>query len=326
MQNLPKIFTQKLEKIFSKEELEIIYSWYSLKKRQVSFRVNTLKSSNEEIESILHKENIKFQKISYLTNWYKLIDWLEKDLWNLDIFTEWKIYLQWITSQFIWEIVQKDFKNQDLKILDLTASPGWKTSHISAIMQNYWEIIANELNTIRIEKLNFTINRQWCTNIKVIHWDARNLKNLFPNWYFDLIIADLPCSAEWRINLNNEKSYLFLQKPWINEKNYKIQKDILKNTVDLLKIWWSLIYSTCTIDPRENEAIIHFLLSNYKDLVIEEINDIFENENIKKYIKKWIKSFDKYIYNSQVSKTIRIIPSQETEWFFIAKIKKLENL
>ncbi|MDD5769674.1 MAG: RsmB/NOP family class I SAM-dependent RNA methyltransferase [Candidatus Gracilibacteria bacterium] len=326
MQNLPKIFTQKLEKIFSKEELEIIYSGYSLKKRQVSFRVNTLKSSNEEIESILHKENIKFQKISYLTNGYKLIDGLEKDLWNLDIFTEGKIYLQGITSQFIGEIVQKDFKNQDLKILDLTASPGGKTSHISAIMQNYGEIIANELNTIRIEKLNFTINRQGCTNIKVIHGDARNLKNLFPNGYFDLIIADLPCSAEGRINLNNEKSYLFLQKPGINEKNYKIQKDILKNTVDLLKIGGSLIYSTCTIDPRENEAIIHFLLSNYKDLVIEEINDIFENENIKKYIKKGIKSFDKYIYNSQVSKTIRIIPSQETEGFFIAKIKKLENL
>lgn len=324
MQNLPKNFREKLENIFSKNELEIIKKWFSLKKRPTTFRVNTLKSTNEKIETFLKDKNIDFEKIPYLSNWYKLINWIEKDLWDLDIFTEWKIYIQWITSQFIWEVIKNDIKNQDIKVLDLTASPWGKTSHISAILKNNWEIIANELNAIRLEKLNFTIKRQWCLNVKTIKWDAKNLKNNFESWYFDIIIADLPCSAEWRVNLNNEKSYAFLEKEGVNNKNYKTQKEILENSISLLKKGWILIYSTCTIDPRENEWIVHFLLSNYKNLEIEDINSIFKDNNIKKYIKSWIKSFDKYIYNSLVSKSIRILPSEETEWFFIAKFKKIE--
>ncbi len=332
MQNLPKNFLEKLQKIYSKEELEIIKSGFLVNKRPTTFRVNTIKSSNKEIEDYLNEKNIKFEKISYLLNWYKLINWKEKDLWDLDIFNDWKIYLQWITSQFIWEVIRPSplapllwsrWELKEVKVLDLTAAPGWKTSHISAILENNWEIIANELNAIRFEKLNFTIKRQGCQNVKCIKWDAKNLKNTFEENYFDIIIADLPCSAEWRVNLNNEKSYAFLEKEWINNKNYKIQKEILENTIWLLKTWWVLIYSTCTLDPRENEAIVHFLLSNYKDLKLESLDDIFEDENIKKYKKSWIKSFENLIFNNEVSKSVRLLPSQETEWFFIAKFRKV---
>jgi len=322
MQNLPKNFLEKLQKIYSPKELEIIKSGFSISKRLTTFRVNTIKSSNKEIENYLKEKNIKFEKISYLSNWYKLINWKEKDLCDLDFFNEWKIYMQWITSQFIWEVVKKDIKNKDLKILDLAAAPWWKTSHISAILENNWEIIANELNAIRFEKLNFTIKRQGCQNVKCIKWDAKNLKNIFEENYFDIIIADIPCSAEWRVNLNNKKSYGFLQKEWINKKNYKIQKEILKNTIWLLKNWWVLIYSTCTLDAIENEAIVHFLLSNYKDLKIESLDEFFENKDINKYKKSWIKSFENLIFNNEVTKSVRILPSIDTEWFFIAKFKK----
>lgn len=322
---LPKNFREKLEKIYSLQDLKIIEKWFLVEKRPTTFRVNTLKSSNEEIEKILQENNINFSKIPYLSNWYKLLNWKEKDLWNLDIFTDWKIYLQWITSQFIWEVIKKDVKNQDIKVLDLTAAPWWKTSHISAILNNNWEIIANELNAIRLEKLEFTIKRQGCQNVKTIKWDAKNLKNSFEKWYFDIIIADLPCSAEWRVNLHNEKSYAFLEKDWINNKNYKIQKEILKETIDLLKDSGILIYSTCTLDPRENEGIVHFLVSNFKNLKTEGIENVFEDNNIKKYVKNWMKFFEKYIYSKEVEKSIRILPSQETEWFFITKFKKYES-
>lgn len=321
-EKLPQKFREKLEIIYTSDELNIIKKWYFLEKRPVTFRVNTLKSSHEEIENILTAKNIPFEKIPYLSNWYKLLEWKEKDLWDLKIFSEGKIYLQWITSQLIWEVVRNNIKNQDIKVLDVTAAPGGKTSHISALLENNWEIVANELNAIRLEKLNFTIKRQGCVNVRVVKWDAKNLKDIYKVWYFDIIIADLPCSAEWRVNLNNEKSYGFLEKTWVNESNYKIQKDILKETVELLKVWWVLIYSTCTLDPRENEWIVHFLLSNYKDLQIETIENIFEDEYIKKYVKSGVKSFGKYIYSNQVVKSVRILPSEETEWFFIAKFKK----
>jgi 16S rRNA C967 or C1407 C5-methylase (RsmB/RsmF family) len=247
----------------------------------------------------------------------------EKILWEQSIFTQWKIYLQWITSQLIGELLKNELQNHLIKVLDLTAAPGWKTSHISALLQNNWEIVANELSMVRMEKLKFTLARQGCKNVITLKWDAKDLKNQYQNWYFDIIIADLPCSAEGRINLHNEKSYAFLEKPNIHEKNYQIQKDILKETVSLLKSWWTLMYSTCTCDPRENEWIVHFLLSNYKDLYMENIHDIFQNTSLWKYIRPWLKSFWKYIYSNETPKSIRIIPNEETEWFFIAKFKKM---
>lgn len=326
---LSENFINKLKEIYSYEELKIIEAGFNTIKRPVTFRVNTLKSSNNEIEQILSQAWLKFEKISYLSNWYKLINWKEKDLWDLDIFSSWKIYMQGITSQLIWEIVsttspleERGIKQFDVKVLDLAAAPGGKTSHVWAILENKWEIVANELNTIRFDKLKFTVWRQWVKNIVLEKWDARDLKNKYSEWYFDIIIADLPCSAEWRINLENEKSYWFLDNPWLNKKNYKLQADILKNAISLLKDNGILIYSTCTLSPEENEWIVHFLLSNYKNLEIVDINHIFDDINIKKYVKPWIKKYKKFIYRNEVEKSIRILPSLETEWFFVWVFKK----
>jgi 16S rRNA C967 or C1407 C5-methylase (RsmB/RsmF family) len=63
-------------------------------------------------------------------------------------------------------------------------------------MSNQGEIIANELNTVRYEKLDFTVKKQSAKNIKLIKSDANNLAKQFISNYFDVIIADLPCSAE----------------------------------------------------------------------------------------------------------------------------------
>lgn len=326
LKNLPKTTQEKLKNIYSPEEWEIVIQGFSQEKRPTTLRVNTLKSSNEEIESILQEKNIHFEKIPYLSNGYKLSEAKEKDLWDLDIFTSGKIYLQWITSQLTWEIIAKDIKNQDIKVLDLTAAPGGKTSHISALLENNGEIFANELQMVRREKLKFTIERQWCTNVQIIAGDAKELKNKFEKEYFDIIIADLPCSAEGRINFHHEKSYKFLEIPGMNKKNYALQKEILKSNIELLKTGGILLYSTCTLDPLENEWILHFLISNFKNLEIQEIDEYFSEKSIQTISKKWLKSYENYIFNKEVQKAFRILPSTDTEWFFIAKLKKIWTL
>jgi len=312
---LPKTFIEKINKIYTKEELELIKKWFNTEKRNVVFRVNTLKTTNKRIEEYLWEKWLKIEKIPYLTNGYKLLEWKESDLWNLSFFKEGKIYLQWITSQLIWEIADT---KEWIKVLDLTAAPWWKTTHIAAKMNNTGKILAVELNSIRFDKLNFTVKRQWATNIETLKENALNLKEIYADWFFDLIIADLPCSAEWRINLNREKSYKFLEKEWINKKNYKLQKLIQEKNIRLLKKWWELIYSTCTLDPSENEWIVHFLLSNFPEL---ELQDLWI-ENIPNS-KPGLKWFGKQVFRKEISeKTLRILPTEETEWFYIAKFKR----
>ena len=321
-----EVFWNRLKKIYSIVDFKIIEEGFSLKSRKPSFRINTLKSNENEILSILKENGLIINKINYLENCYILENWKEKDLWDLKIFHEWKIYMQQVSSQI--PVSFFNFNEEDI-ILDATASPWSKTSQISSLMKNKWKIIAVDNNTIRIDKLLFTLKRQWCKNIDIIKSDARNLdvtlwkilekewwKSSNTMWYFDKILFDAPCSSEWRININSFKTY----SSWnelIFKKHYRLSKQILEKIIPMLKIWWELIFSTCTLAPEENEAIVHFILCNYPDLTIKDIK-----LNNCLYSRSWIKSFWKQIYKSDVTKSIRILPSQETEWFFIAKFKR----
>ena len=81
-----------------------------------------------------------------------------------------------------------------------------------------------------------------------------------------------------------------------------------------------MIYSTCTLAPEENEAVIHYLLCKYPWLKLEKL-DFIENKYIK--YKRALKSFGKYIFRKEIAEnTLRVIPSRYSEGFYIAKISK----
>ena len=152
MKNLPKKFYQRLENIYSKNEIETILNWLNTQKRKVSFRVNHLKSNSREIEEVLKQNNINFTKKEFLNDSYILNSWREKDLWDLEIFKDWKIYMQSISSQI--PVLFLDLKTWN-RVLDVTSAPWSKTSQIADILNNSWEVIANDNNAIRIDKLKF---------------------------------------------------------------------------------------------------------------------------------------------------------------------------
>ncbi len=304
-------FLEKLKKIYNQNDFEICKKWFEIEKRKTSFRINTLKSDEKEILDILQKNNLEVEKIDFLKNAYILKNGREKDLWDLDIFKEWKIYLQSVSSQIPVDFL--DLNSGD-KVLDITASPWGKTTQAQAILKNSWEIFAVDNNQIRIEKLKFTIDRQGTKNIKVFKNDATKIK--FEENFFDKIIADLPCSAEWKFLKNSEKSFGYWKEEVV-KKNAKLQKEILKNIVPFLKSGWQLIYSTCTISPEENEDIVHFLLCNFKELELENLNFDFE------FARNGILNFENKFFKKEIAqKAKRILPSEKSEGFFIAKFTK----
>lgn len=328
MKQLSPIFLTRIKKIYSKPDLDIIFEWFKTPKRNTTFRVNTIKSTNQEIEKILWENWIEFEKISFLKNGYILVKSWKKTYypdinnhlsWVLkELFISWKIYLQSISSQIPVQIL--DTKEGD-KILDITASPWGKTSQVAAKLWNsYWEIVAVDNNAVRIEKLKFTIEKQWCKNIKILKEDAKNITKNHNEFIsnFDKIIADLPCSAEWKFNLNNEKSFAYWNEN-IVKKNYKLQKEIIKSIIPLLKEWWELVYSTCTISPEENEGIVHMILCNFPEMELQNINLDFE------FVRPWILKFENKVFKKEVKKTLRILPSVINEGFFVAKFKKKEK-
>jgi len=99
MKDLPQIFYDKLKKIYSKDEYELVLKWFKIDKRPVSFRLNTLLWTLNDLKE-LDEKNILYSKIDFLPNWYILDKkYKEKDLWETQIFKTWKIYLQSISSQ-----------------------------------------------------------------------------------------------------------------------------------------------------------------------------------------------------------------------------------
>lgn len=304
-------FFERLNKIYSPADVEIVMGWLN-SERITSFRVNTIKSNNEEIEEFLNSNKINFKKVDFMENVY-ILD--KKDEFFIKwsrIFYDGKIYLQGIAS-LIPAIVLNPIAWD--KVLDVTASPGSKTTQICAMMWNKWEIIACEKNQIRFDKLNYNLNIQWCNIAESIKMDSLNLKDKFKNWYFNKILFDAPCSAEWRINLSNEKSYGFWTMQNISNKQ-KLQLEIFESIVPLLASGWEIVYSTCTIAPEENEEVVNTICEKY-GLEIEEIDFKFESA------RPGLTEFNSKKYIKDLEKTLRILPSSISEGFFIAKLRKI---
>ena len=147
-----------------------------------------------------------------------------------------------------------------LRILDVCAAPGSKTTHIAALSDNTSKIIALEQSPVRAEKLQHNIRLQGVSNVSVIRIPAENYLSTNSVGMFDKILLDAPCSSEGRIRFEEEKTYSFWDESII-AKRAAIGWNLLSLAWSRLKPGGTLIYSTCTLAPEENEAIISRALS-----------------------------------------------------------------
>jgi len=204
-------------------------------------------------------------------------------------------------------------------ILDLAASPGSKTTQISAIMKNTGTILANDISLGRIGILSTNMQRCGTTNNLTTHHDGITLCNKLKklNYKFDKILVDAPCSGEGTLRTSPKTASMFNEK--LIFKFSKIQKKLAENALKVLKKHGTLVYSTCTHAPEENEEVINYLLNNYP-IELQEISLPLKT-------RPGITAWKDKIYNNQIKKCARIYPmDNNTEGFFICKIKLLEEI
>ncbi|MDD2566281.1 MAG: RsmB/NOP family class I SAM-dependent RNA methyltransferase [Candidatus Gracilibacteria bacterium] len=307
----PAKFFERLQKIYSEENYEKILKGLEVE-RKTSFRINILKSNKEEIETYLTTNNIEFEISSFSDIAYIIDKKHEYTLKGSDIFYSGKIYIQGLSSMLP-PIILNPKRSE--KILDVTAAPGSKTTQLAAMINNSGEIAAIEHNQIRFDKLNYNLKLQGVTNTNTHKIHAKHLSYNFANNYFDRILFDAPCSAEGRINLANEKTFGF----WTLEniaKNQAVQLELLETVIPLLKSGGTLVYSTCTLAPEENEEVVNRIVNKFDNLELESFDTEIENSL------PGITEFESKKYNKNLSKTLRILPTELSEGFFIAKIVK----
>lgn len=308
--NLPEELIEILESIYTNGQLDKIYASY-IRGRYINFRINTLKGNINEVMKELNKNKIKAVNCSFVKNAFIAKGAKERTLRNLESYKEGKIYVQNISSMLPPLFLDLE---ENLTILDMCAAPGGKSLYVANLINNNATILANDMNEIRRKRLEYNIEKQGASSIIVLGSDGRTIGKRLKN-YFDRILLDAPCSGEGIITLKKNKKLLSWNKKKILSHS-KMQKKLFDSAYNALKPGGTIVYSTCTINPFENEEIIDYALNKYNDLRLEKID-----LDIKNSIRGLTKYKDKN-YNEELYKAIRIIPNEYMEGFFIAKLIK----
>lgn len=149
--------------------------------------------------------------------------------------------------------------NSNLKILDVCAAPGGKSTLIASLINDKSILISNEVVRSRMHTLEENIVKWGNANVMIINSDTSKFKHL--QEYFDVIVADAPCSGSglFRKDTNAMEEWSMQAVQMCSKR----QQDILQDILPALKQGGLLIYSTCSFSKEENEDIIQMLLSQY---------------------------------------------------------------
>ncbi len=297
---VPEFLMKMLEIKYGEELTKNIIEGYKVK-RKVTFRVNTLKANSNDVAKILEKSKIEYKKVPFYSDAFIIENVRENEIRNLDIYKNGEIYMQSLSSMLPPIILNP---KENIDILDMTAAPGGKTTEIAAIVQNKARITAIEMNKIRAEKLKYNLEKQGASSVYVLEQDARKIDNFFS---FDKILLDAPCSGSGIIDVNNPKLEKIFTKELI-KKSVKTQIALLNKAINILKKGSNMVYSTCSILEEENEKVIESVLKTGK-------------VEIEKIAFPGIEELP--LLPTNINGTLCVMPTEEYEGFFVAKLKKI---
>ena len=149
-----------------------------------------------------------------------------------------------------------------MKVLDLCAAPGGKTTQLAAALMGEGLLVCNEINPKRAKILSRNIERLGVANALVLNEHPQRLESRFEG-FFDRILVDAPCSGEGMFR--KEEAAVTDWSEETVDMCANRQKEILRSAAAMLRPGGRLVYSTCTFAPAENEGVISWFLSEFED-------------------------------------------------------------
>ena len=229
-----------------------------------SGRVNTLKASKEELlkegcfkEGTLSKDALLYDKGNLaLTSYFK----------------EGKVTIQDESSQLVARLL--DPQKTDY-VLDMCSAPGSKTTHLSALMENQGKIEAYDLYEHKVKLVEYNLRRLGVKNVHIQAGDSTKLKEVYSEKTFDRILLDAPCSGFGVLKRKPEIKY---HDSSIMDGLVSLQELLLENAYYLLKNDGTMVYSTCTINKKENELMIQKFIEKHPDMEVIKQRTILNYE------------------------------------------------
>jgi 16S rRNA (cytosine1407-C5)-methyltransferase len=230
-----------------------------------SIRINTLKITVEDFLRLVAPYGWQLTPIPWCAEGF----WIERDdeealpLGSTAEHLSGLFYIQEASSMLPVSALFADGEMPE-RVMDVAAAPGSKTTQIAACMGNRGAILANEYSASRVKVLHANISRCGVSNVALTHFDGRVFGPALPEM-FDAILLDAPCSGEGVVRKDPDAL-----KNWSHASNLEIaatQRELIDSAFHALRPGGTLVYSTCTLNREENEAICHWLKAQYPDAV-----------------------------------------------------------
>ncbi len=166
-------------------------------------------------------------------------------------------YVQEASSMFLEQaITQTVDLFQPLKVLDLCAAPGGKSTHLQSLLSPDSLLVSNEVIKARSGSLKQNIIKWGCGNVVVTANDPQHFQKL-PH-FFDVLVVDAPCSGSGLFR--KDENAVNKWSPEAVQLCSGRQQRILRDALPVLKSGGVLVYSTCSFSPEENEDVLDWLV------------------------------------------------------------------
>jgi NOL1/NOP2/sun family putative RNA methylase len=279
--------------------------------RQQSIRLNPLAGNPEQTLNELSALGWTGKRYEWFALGYTVETGLEA-IRDSDLVAGGKVYIQNAAS---WLPVLALDPQPEERILDVCAAPGGKTSHIAAHAQGQASIVANDNSRPRLAKLQATMQRTKASTEHYTLFDATQLARKMEGDQFDKILLDAPCSGEGMMQLSRQKDFATWSPAQI-KRLQQLQKRILGQAWQLLKPGGTLVYSTCTMAPEEDEAVVDYFLRHNEDAAVQPLDIDLPNHVV------CVEGWNGKQFRSDVRHCMRLVPSNTIEAFFVAVLTK----
>lgn len=279
--------------------------------RQQSIRLNPLIAPPEDTLAMLRVLGWQGKPYTWAPNCYTVESNINA-VRDSELFASGAVYIQNAAS---WLPVLALAPAPGQAILDVCAAPGGKASHIAALTGNNAELTVNDNSRARLAKMRANLERLGA-QAEYQLFDASRLARKLEGEQFDAILLDAPCSGEGLMRYSIDKHFATWSVAHI-QRLQSLQKQIILQAWELLRPGGTLVYSTCTMAPEENEAVVDYLLRKRANASLEPLQ--FNLPNQVQPVAAW----NGKVYASEISGCLRLAPSPSIEAFFVAKLRKL---
>ena len=270
-----------------------------LTERPTTVRFKTDRISNNTIIESLEAQGVTVRKAPYLPYAYTISDY--NYLPGLAAFRKGWIYPQDVSSMLVAEIAAP--RKGDY-VIDVCAAPGGKSLHLADKMAGFGMIEARDLTEEKVQLIRDNVKRAGLINVKPMQRDAL-LPDPESEEKADLVICDLPCSGLGVISRKSDIKYRVT--PEKIDSLVELQRAILRNAATMVRPGGVLIYSTCTVNRRENIDNARWFAKQFA----------FEPESLDPCLPRELRQL------TTSEGTLQMIPGiHDSDGFFLARFRK----